>query len=96
MLKFIILIRYYKYDIDIVSLAISILIYNKEVKDMTSLNYLKISDPGRFPFAKEKKFNLSPLQVSFIKEHNLVKALCSGMYLEVYKAFQRPENLALL
>jgi hypothetical protein len=57
---------------------------------------LVITDPSRPMFAKDKKFILSPKQVSFIKNNELTKALCSGLDLEVYKAFQRPENLALL
>ncbi len=60
------------------------------------MSILIISDPSRSIFASEKKFKLTPEQVGYIKNQQLTKALCSGMDLEVYKAFQRPENLALL
>ena len=60
------------------------------------MSTLIISDPNRPMFAKEKKFMLTSEQVKHIKTHNLIHALCSGLDLEVYRAFQRPENLALL
>ncbi len=60
------------------------------------MKYLQIVDPNRPKLFGPKKFVLNEKQINAIKSGNLVDALCLAVDLEVYKAFRRPENLALL
>lgn len=57
---------------------------------------LVIVDPKRPQFFRDLPFTLSKAQVNYIKNNQIASALLSGVHLDVIKAFNRPENLALL
>ncbi len=63
---------------------------------MEKPRFLMVYDPRRPAFFRDLPFRLTPEQVKFIKDNKPASALASGVDLEVLKAFQRPENLALL
>lgn len=60
------------------------------------MRYLQIFDPDRPKLSGPKKFALNGKQIECIKTGNLIAALCTGLDLDVYKAFRRPENFSLL
>ena len=60
-------------------------------------NYIVIVDPKRPRFFNDLPFALNKEQVGYIKNNQVASALCSGVHLDVIKAFvNNPHNLALL
>ena len=57
---------------------------------------LKVYDPQRPKFFRDLPFTLTAKQVEYILNERPAAALASGIHLDVYKAFRRPENLTLL
>lgn len=56
-----------------------------------------IVDPNRPRFFNGLPFTLSKEQANYIKNGQIASALCSGVHLDVIKAFlNNPHNLALL
>jgi hypothetical protein len=54
-------------------------------------------DPSRPRFFNDLPFTLNKEQVGYIKNNQVTSALCSGVHLDVIKAFMNnPHNLALL
>lgn len=64
---------------------------------MSTPNYIVIVDPKRPKFFRGFPFTLSNEQIGYIKNNQVASALCSGVHLDVIKAFlNNPHNLALL
>ena len=64
---------------------------------MSTSNYIVIVDPTRPRFFNDLPFTLSKEQAGYIKNNQIASALCSGVHLDVIKAFlNNSHNLALL
>ncbi len=54
--------------------------------------YLMVYDPQRSPFFRDLPFKLDVNQLNHIINGRLASALCSGVDLDVYKAFNNPNT----